>query len=158
MSQPAVHIFLSQWKNLWRHNLYVQKAYGLLDFPWDSLCSSTRSGLRIHIFKYHQQRCNIWCRQHAFSVQVVPCWSKLPAETMAVPVPLVSLPPLLPELIPLSPVVSVIFYPWSSAVEFAANLRQFLKVAVLLICVFEYDLCRSTTGWLASAHWQPKWM
>ncbi len=54
---------------------------GLLDFPCDvALAASTRSGLRGHTSKIRQQRCKTRRHQNAFSVRVVPCWSKLPED------------------------------------------------------------------------------
>ncbi len=55
----------------------------LLDFACDAVfAAATRIGLRGHALEIHQKRCKTRRRQHAFSVLVVPYWSKLPEEIM----------------------------------------------------------------------------
>ncbi len=55
--------------------------HGLLDFLYDVVFAApTRIGLRGHTFKIHQQRCKTRRHQHAFSVRVLPYWTKLPEE------------------------------------------------------------------------------
>ncbi len=60
--------------------IYMYKTlHDLLDFPCDAVFAApTRTGLRGHALKIHQQRCKTRRRQHAFSVRVVPYWNKLP--------------------------------------------------------------------------------
>ncbi len=59
--------------------------HGPLNFPCDTVFAvPTRTGLRDHTLKIHQQQRKTPCRQHAFSVRVVPHWSKLPEENTSI--------------------------------------------------------------------------
>ncbi len=57
--------------------------HGLLDFLCDAVFAAPiRIKLRGHTLKIHQQLCKARRRQHAFSVQLVPYWNKVPEENV----------------------------------------------------------------------------
>ncbi len=55
--------------------------HGLLEFHMAStFVYPTRQGLRVHTFKFHQQRCCTRRHRFAFTIRAVTFWNKLPAE------------------------------------------------------------------------------